>query len=79
MPSRLARARVAQASFRDRVMTSDKPSRRLSRVTSRTVMSESNDPQDRWDWSSTMLVVLVIIVVLILTFEIWAPHFGANH
>jgi hypothetical protein len=42
-------------------------------------MSESNDPQDRWDWSSTMLIVLVIFVVLVLTFELWAPHVGPNH
>jgi hypothetical protein len=24
-------------------------------------------------------VVLIVIVVLVLTFEMWAPHFGANH
>jgi hypothetical protein len=42
-------------------------------------MIDHRDPADRWDWSSTMFVVLIVIVVLVLTFEIWAPHFGANH
>jgi hypothetical protein len=42
-------------------------------------MTDGHDPTDRWDWSSTMFVVLVIIIILALTFEIWAPHFGANH
>ena len=42
-------------------------------------MIDHQDPADRWDWSSTMFIVLIVIVVLVLTFEIWAPHFGANH
>ena len=41
--------------------------------------TDRRDTDDRWDWSSTMFVMLVVIVVLVLTFEIWAPHFGANH
>lgn len=42
-------------------------------------MTDGHEPTDRWDWSSTMIVVLVIIIILALTFEIWVPHFGANH
>jgi hypothetical protein len=42
-------------------------------------VTDGRDPADRWDWSSTMFIVLIVIVVLVLTFEIWAPHFGANH
>lgn len=37
---------------------------------------EQDDP--RWDWSSTLVALLIVIVVAILTFEIWAPHFGVH-
>ena len=42
-------------------------------------MIEDHDAADRWDWSSTMVVLLIVIVIVALTFEVWAPHFGANH
>jgi hypothetical protein len=41
-------------------------------------MSTPTDPADRWDWSSTMVVLLIVILVLVLTFEIWSPHFGMH-
>ena len=41
---------------------------------------DHRDPADRWDWSSTMFVVLIVVIVLALTFEMWVPHFGfSNH
>ena len=42
-------------------------------------MIDHRDPEDRWDWSSTIFIVLIVILVMTLTFELWAPHFGANH
>lgn len=44
----------------------------------RAALTAPNDPADRWDWSSTMVVVLVVILALVLGFEIWAPHFGLH-
>ena len=36
------------------------------------------DDEPQWDWSSTLVIALVVLVVAILTFEIWAPHFGVH-
>ena len=41
-------------------------------------MSKPEQDDSRWDWTSTLVVVLVVIVVAVLTFEIWAPHFGMH-
>ena len=41
-------------------------------------MTGGRDPADRWDWSSTMFVLLVVIVTLALTFEIWATFRGES-
>lgn len=42
------------------------------------MVSKPEPDETRWDWSSTLLIVLVVLVVAILTFEIWAPHFGVH-
>lgn len=36
------------------------------------------DPEPRWDWTATLLVLLAVVLFAVLTFEIWAPHFGAH-
>lgn len=41
-------------------------------------MSERDEPRFRWDISATLLIVLVVVVVLVLTFEMWAPHWGSH-
>lgn len=41
-------------------------------------MNIPNDPVDRWDWSSTAVVLLLVVVLLSLTFEMWAPHFDVH-
>ena len=41
--------------------------------------TEPNEPEPRWDWISTILVILGVVIVLALTFEIWAPHYGMQH
>ena len=40
--------------------------------------STAKDPIDRWDWSSTMLVILLVVLLIALTFELWTPHFGGH-
>lgn len=41
-------------------------------------MSKPEQDERQWDWSSTLVVVLALLVVAIVTFEIWAPHFGVH-
>ena len=41
-------------------------------------MTDDNHAGARWDWTSTVLVVLAIVVLAVLTFEIWAPHLGMH-
>ena len=43
------------------------------------IWTKSREPVDRWDWSSTMLVILFVLLALVLTFELWVPHFGGSH
>jgi hypothetical protein len=40
--------------------------------------STAKDPLDRWDWSSTMFVILLVVLVVALTFELWTPHLGGH-
>ena len=44
----------------------------------RTLMNTPHDPADRWDWSSTVMVLLIVILALALTFEVWVPHFDLH-
>lgn len=37
-----------------------------------------DEPEPRWDWIATLLVLLAVILLAVLTFEIWAPHFGLH-
>jgi len=37
-------------------------------------MTLKDDPDQNWDWSSVLLIVLAILVILVLTFELWVPH-----
>lgn len=39
---------------------------------------EPEDDEPRWDWTSTLVVLLVIVVLAVVTFELWAPHFGVH-
>ena len=32
----------------------------------------------RWDWTSTLVVLLAVVILAVVTFEIWAPHFGVH-
>lgn len=41
-------------------------------------MTEPNRSEPRWDWIATVLVILAVVILLMLTVEIWAPHFGAH-
>lgn len=36
------------------------------------------EPPPRWDFTATMLLLLAITLLAVLTFEIWAPHFGVH-
>lgn len=41
-------------------------------------MRKDYEPPPRWDWISTMLLVLAVALILVVTFEIWAPHPGSH-
>ena len=36
------------------------------------------EPPPRWDFTATLLLLLAITLLAVLTFEIWAPHFGVH-
>jgi hypothetical protein len=36
----------------------------------------ATDPIERWDWSSTAVVLLFALIVLALTFDVWSPLVG---
>ena len=36
------------------------------------------EPSPRWDFTATLLLLLAITLLAVLTFEIWAPHFGVH-
>ncbi|HEY1303857.1 MAG TPA: hypothetical protein VGF24_09940 [Vicinamibacterales bacterium] len=37
-------------------------------------MTLNDEREQKWDWSSVLLIVLAILVILVLTFELWVPH-----
>lgn len=45
---------------------------------SRIVKSKTDSEEPGWDWTATVLVVLGLVLLALLTFEIWAPHFGSH-
>ncbi len=51
---------------------------RPHRATRATAASEPVDPMDRWDWSSTVLVILALALVVALTFDLWTPMLGLH-
>lgn len=36
------------------------------------------EPPPHWDFTATLLLVLALTLLAVLTFEIWAPHFGIH-
>ena len=39
---------------------------------------EPEQPPPRWDFTTTLLLVLALALLAILTFELWVPHFGVH-
>ena len=39
---------------------------------------ERDQDDARWDWTSTLVVLLAVVILAVVTFEIWAPHFGVH-
>ena len=43
------------------------------------VTRTEKDRNDKWDWSTVVLIVLAVTVMLALTLELWATHqFGTQ-
>ena len=36
------------------------------------------EPPPHWDFTATLLLLLAVTLLAVLTFEIWAPHFGMH-
>lgn len=42
------------------------------------MVNKPEPDEARWDWTSTLVVLLALILLAVVTFEVWAPHFGAH-
>lgn len=37
--------------------------------------SDKADEPFKWDWTLAIIVIGIVLIVLVLTFELWAPHY----
>lgn len=36
------------------------------------------EPPPGWDFTATLLLLLALALLAVVTFELWAPHFGVH-
>ncbi|HXH23749.1 MAG TPA: hypothetical protein VNI78_00785 [Vicinamibacterales bacterium] len=41
-------------------------------------MNTPTGQEPRWDWTTMLVIVLAVIILLVVTFELWVPHFGTH-